>query len=309
MSAPLGGCRPRFGGGLPSQPAPGQCPRLVGHEAAEAQCADECGVAKRVPTSVRRLDNANEVSWINRGAGRSASLSVSCQRDAGLVPLGMVLLRQAAFEVPDPPPPFVVTPREQDCRHDGGEPSCRCAEALDRNGELRSVLVFRLRPVAEVHRGADAANSEAPAVIDVPLEANDVEAYAVSHPDEPTSAVRREAALVRDYAQWLGQQGRAARRHRIRLPDGRSLYTDCFDESTGEVLEAKGSAARTFVRAGLGQILDYGRYVTHERRALLLPSLPAGDLIELLSTYGVAAVWQERTVFHRADPVATDAAS
>lgn len=92
-----------------------------------------------------------------------------------------------------------------------------------------------------------------------PLEANDVEAYVVSHPEEPTSAVRREAALVRDYARWLAQRGRTARRHRIRFPDGRSLCTDCFDESTSEVLEAKGSAARTFIRSGLGQILDYSR--------------------------------------------------
>lgn len=182
-----------------------------------------------------------------------------------------------------------------------GEPPYFHAEAPDRDGETRSVLVFRLRPIGDVHRVVETEADEEPTVIDVPLEVNDVEAYAVSHPEESTSAVRREAALVRDYGQWLGTQGRTARRHRIRLPDGRSLYTDCFDESTGEVLEAKGSAARTFVRAGLGQVLDYSRYVAHERRALLLPTRPADDLVELLLAHGVAVVWQEKAEFLRAE--------
>ena len=62
------------------------------------------------------------------------------------------------------------------------------------------------------------------------------------------------------------------------------------------------SSARVYVRAGLGQVLDYSRYVAHGRRALLLPDEPRPDLVSLLHSYQVGVVWESGETFVRIDP-------
>ncbi len=185
-----------------------------------------------------------------------------------------------AFELLDDPPYFT-------------------APAPDREGNLRDVLVFRLSPVGDALRDqTDVAPPPPYDVLVLPLEALDVDNYERQRPQEPREAVRREAALVRRYAEWLSVNGRDSCRQQIRLPDGTSLYTDLFDVATDELIEAKADAERGSVRAGLGQVLDYGR-VDHSTKALLLPSRPAEDLLELLHDYGVAVIWSVGDGFDR----------
>ncbi|MCU1551870.1 MAG: hypothetical protein JWR36_2430, partial [Glaciihabitans sp.] len=38
--------------------------------------------------------------------------------------------------------------------------------------------------------------------------------------------------------------------------------------------------------------LDYARYVDHSSLAILTPSRPAGEMIELLIAHGVGSVWE-----------------
>jgi hypothetical protein len=177
------------------------------------------------------------------------------------------------------------------------------ADAPDRNGQVRKVLVFRLVPSEEVLRdAADVAPIDPTEAEELSIEALDVESYAASRPEESTIAVRREAQLVLDYCAWLAARGESTTRHRIPLPAGGFLYTDVFNKATSELIEAKASAARPYVRAGLGQLLDYARYLPHERRALLTPSRPADDLIDLLKSHNIGAIWQDGPVFDRVDP-------
>lgn len=178
------------------------------------------------------------------------------------------------------------------------------AEALDRQSELRSVLVFRLQPIGDVLRDpTDAAPPDTNVPEELPVEANNADEYARQRPDEPAMAVRREAALVGRYTAWLSAQGQPTVRHRVPLPDGGYLFTDVFNKATDELIEAKASAARTYVRSGLGQLLDYGRFVSHQRKGLLLPLQPSEDLLRLLTDHGCAAIWEEQTgSFERRDP-------
>ena len=44
------------------------------------------------------------------------------------------------------------------------------------------------------------------------------------------------------------------------------------------------------VRLALGQVLDYGRFVSGSRLAVLLPETPPADLVELLETHDVGCV-------------------
>ena len=176
-------------------------------------------------------------------------------------------------------------------------------DALDRLGEPRSVLVFRLVPVGAVLRDpVDSADADAPSVEEIPVEAGDIERYAAERPDEPHEAVRREASLVARYVSWLAGTGQETCRHRIPIPGGGYLFTDIYNKSTNELVEAKASAARVFIRSGLGQILDYARFVEHDSRALLLPIRPGGELVDLLLSYQCSVVWEAGKVFERIDP-------
>jgi hypothetical protein len=141
------------------------------------------------------------------------------------------------------------------------------------------------------------------AVSIVPLEQNMTETFVANPATGRTDAERREAALVERYATWLRNRGHEAARQCIRLPGAsRALYTDLFDLTMSEVVEAKGSASRDHVRLALGQILDYARYVAHQRRSVLLPVRPAEDLIELLGSHGVSCIYEASLgVFERED--------
>ena len=47
------------------------------------------------------------------------------------------------------------------------------------------------------------------------------------------------------------------------------------------------------VRLALGQVLDYGRYVQGVELAVLLPGMPAADLVELLKSYQIGCVVED----------------
>ncbi|WP_194288569.1 hypothetical protein [Ornithinicoccus halotolerans] len=177
------------------------------------------------------------------------------------------------------------------------------ADALDREGEMRSVLVFRLSPLGHVLKDSkDEADLDAATPEELPVEASNVDKYAAQRPDEPKAAVRREAKLVARYTEWLRARGQATVRHRVPIPGGGYIFTDIYNKATEELVEAKASAARTYVRAGLGQVLDYARFLDHKSKALLLPVRPSDDLIDLLIEYDCAVVWECRTTFERRAP-------
>ncbi|MBM7519511.1 hypothetical protein [Nocardioides nitrophenolicus] len=147
---------------------------------------------------------------------------------------------------------------------------------------------------------------EPPGVQVLPVEARDVESYVLQRPNEPSTAVRREAELVQTYVMWRSASGAETCRHGIRFPEGTTLYTDLFDIELDELLEAKASSARHHVRTGLGQILDYSRFVSSRSRALLLPDEPIDDLKELLTQNHVAVVWPHGDGFVRLEPQSED---
>ena len=105
---------------------------------------------------------------------------------------------------------------------------------------------------------------------------------------------RREAVLQDAYVQHLRSLGHLVNRRRITLPDT-SLFTDIYDETAATVIEVKASVDRTTIRTALGQILDYGRYLAHDRKTILLPAKPSDDLIALLHSCDVSVVWQSET--------------
>jgi hypothetical protein len=142
-----------------------------------------------------------------------------------------------------------------------------------------------------------------PIVFDVPVEAHHTTQYQTRTRVDSVTAVRREAELVMRYQRWSRTNGHRVIGKDILLP-GRTnpLRVDLYNLDNSELIEAKASSERDSVRLALGQVLDYARYVSHERRAVLLPNRPDADLIDLLSSHGVSCLYEARDgIFERID--------
>jgi hypothetical protein len=179
-------------------------------------------------------------------------------------------------------------------------------EAPDEEGELRTVFVFRLRPLGEtLHREADhsIAGDRKPTTeaVLIPLEAHTSQTFESSG-TTATTAARRESELCARYTSYLGHP---LQRWRI-TPAGlaRPLYTDLYDQEKNELYEAKGTATRQAIRTGVGQLLDYRRYITPPPSlTLLLPHRPCDDLLNFLTNVEISCVYEEpESGFSRISP-------
>lgn len=172
-------------------------------------------------------------------------------------------------------------------------------DAPDTDGELRSVIMFRLEPVdAALHKGARLPHTPemAPTVTAVDVEQQHTERALVDPSREPYEAERREASLVRAYIEHLRGEGSEVVRHKI-LPSGvlKALYTDIYDVTERILIEAKGTVHRDAIRQAVGQLFDYRRHISPPPRglALLVPSKPEDDLLDFCTSVDIKVIWPE----------------
>ncbi len=177
---------------------------------------------------------------------------------------------------------------------------------------MRSVYVFRLRPVGPTHyRPQDDSPQGAPAVIPtvsvepaeapsggaevkiIDVEANNATTF-TSPGSGPIEGDRAESSLSDRFRAYLEAEQHVVRRLSIN-PRGAMywLKSDIFDVTNGELFEVKAASTRENVRMALGQLLDYRRGVEDIRRlSVLLPSEPAADLICLLGEHNIGCVFE-----------------
>ncbi|MHC3449708.1 restriction endonuclease [Streptomyces prasinus] len=171
------------------------------------------------------------------------------------------------------------------------------APATD-DGRLRSVIVFRLRPVdAAPRQGFTVPFTPATATVTkiIPVEQQITERSLVNPSQESYEAERREAGLVRAYQDYLLRQGHEVGRHQI-LPPGESkpLLTDLIDSTRNVLVEAKGTITREAVRMAIGQLMDYQRFIEpRPALAILVPSRPRADLIDLCRAVDIEVIWPD----------------
>lgn len=130
--------------------------------------------------------------------------------------------------------------------------------------------------------------------VHVPIEAGNVEEYEITRPETGKRALRREGRLVRDYCAFLEACGDEVIRNKL-FPSGSShaLYSDLFNVTRNHLVEAKAGIGRGDIRMAIGQLADYGRFVPPgTERAVLLDARPQPDLLELLDSQGIAAIWR-----------------
>jgi hypothetical protein len=166
-------------------------------------------------------------------------------------------------------------------------------DAMDDQGVMRSVVVFRFRP-----RSADASQltyATALTVVQVPVESQHIMRFSVEPSQGPRIAERREAKLNAEYYDYLRSQGHSVCRLAINLPgQAMPLYTDLFDNSTKELVETKASAARENVRMAIGQLADYRRKVKCDTVAILVPVRPSDDLIDLINSQKIHCLYRKQ---------------
>lgn len=179
--------------------------------------------------------------------------------------------------------------------HETGEPDT-----------LRQVVVFKLRPLANVPvelPSLPISPEPQPRVDRVPVEEQHTERAFVSPDREPFELERREASLVHRYRLHLHRQGHDVDRLRLVPPgESRPLYTDLWDETDKELIEAKGTVTRDTLRLAVGQLLDYRRFAEANTLAVLVPSRPRPDLIRYLHEVGISAVYPDGNDWVRVEP-------
>ncbi|WP_049572355.1 hypothetical protein [Nonomuraea sp. SBT364] len=173
------------------------------------------------------------------------------------------------------------------------------ADARDaRDGyPLRQVIIFRLRPIDTAAQPPRTSLAKLLAdtqhvVQAVPLEQQLTERTFVNPAPELYEAERKEASLVHTLGKVLREKGHTVDRPRI-LPAGerRPLFGDLHDHHLNLLVEAKSSPTRENVRMAIGQLADYGRFLPTARLAILLPTEPRLDLIELAHSQDIVVLW------------------
>jgi len=169
------------------------------------------------------------------------------------------------------------------------------------DGPLRSVIVFRLRPIGiEPPLGS---NSPALPIIDtvheVDREDSNSEKFFVNPSREPYEAEKVEAILVGEFCEFLRRtEGVEARRLRITpVGEAKPLFCDLYIKSKKLLIEAKGTVERGSIRMAIGQLIDYSRFAEVEHRALLLPSAPRQDLLHLIRTANMGLYYKSEAGF------------
>jgi hypothetical protein len=154
-------------------------------------------------------------------------------------------------------------------------------------GQIRTVIVFRLRPF-DTPPGSPGGLPTAPEitkVASVSVEQRNTERTVVEPDREPYESERRESELVQRFKRVMEKQGHVIERLMI-TPAGEAkpIFTDLYVKALGLLIEAKGTSDRVAIRMAIGQLTDYRRFVGPDVRcAILLPSRPRSDLEKLVS--------------------------
>ncbi|WP_167153010.1 restriction endonuclease [Streptomyces sp. MBT27] len=181
-------------------------------------------------------------------------------------------------------------------------------DAPGTDGVIRTVIMFRLRPVDQAAPKADLPLEpvKSTQVKDVAIEQHNVEQMTVSSSGRSRQSERREAKLVKAYSRYLATRGHHITRKKI-IPEGevKALYTDLYDATDELLIEAKANVTREAIRMAIGQLFDYRRHLEPKPAiALLLPSKPRLDLLKLCHAAEVAAqvIWPEGDEFVKSTP-------
>jgi hypothetical protein len=112
-----------------------------------------------------------------------------------------------------------------------------------------------------------------------------------------TVATALESHLVHRYVDHLKAMGDEVGAILVPLPGKRAMRNDIFNCTRSALVEAKQAPTRENIRMAIGQILDYARSWDTKHRAVHLPNKPEADLLSLLDSVAIKAIWPDGAGF------------
>lgn len=162
-------------------------------------------------------------------------------------------------------------------------------------GPKRWVVVFRLHQIGDVSpsMNVDALMQPVePSVTEVPIEKQHIQSMVVNPKSMATLADRKEASLVLRFAEWAEAHHFTVFRNRIVAGRGAGPFlTDVYIKDFHLLIEAKGSSDRVAFRMAIGQLVDYRRFMKKPRCAILLPTEPDLDILQLAKDESIGVIW------------------
>lgn len=127
-----------------------------------------------------------------------------------------------------------------------------------------------------------------------PLDFREYQVRRIDEGESVRSVSRREFELQTRFGKWLRARGEDVQVLRL-TEDGVTIVPDLYVPTLAQVVEAKKSTARAYVRTAIGQALDYaavaGRRGLVVAPAILLPSEPRRSMVELCTSVGITVWW------------------
>lgn len=109
-------------------------------------------------------------------------------------------------------------------------------------------------------------------------------------------ARKLEAQLLSDYQFWLLKQGR-----QLQSIKYGALQCDAYESGPRNLIEAKCSSNREYIRMAVGQLMDYSfqgrKRFGNPNLAILLPNEPSSDVFDWLESMNIKLVWREKKKF------------
>lgn len=177
-----------------------------------------------------------------------------------------------------------------------GEPAFTIETIRDSDGNDRKGIIFKLVPViADIEALAPQAESLGETDRATSWTPPESSSYVVGAPRVPSDrlASRIEFALQADFGRWIEERGETPQTLAL-ASAGAIIRPDLYVEESGWIVEAKKSPAREYVRAAVGQVLDYALLARESGRAatpvILLPSRPVAHLERLLAELGIILI-------------------
>ncbi len=168
-------------------------------------------------------------------------------------------------------------------------------DATDVDGDIRTVIVFRLRPVG------DTASLD-PIVVTIPTAEHQIaeEKAAFGLPVRHTRVIqetgRLERSLISHYHTHLLRRGHTVDDRLLIRPPGEIsvIRADLYDQTDNVLIECKPSPTRQAIRMAIGLLLDYRRFIEPKPRlAVLTETKPRQDLIDLCGSLIIEVIWLE----------------
>ncbi|GIE34095.1 hypothetical protein Ait01nite_071400 [Actinoplanes italicus] len=185
----------------------------------------------------------------------------------------------------------------------GSGPKPISGKPLEKWKKLRGNRAALARAVAEAEArmalltGQHVPGPDGTNVRIVPPEVPNQKPVAVVTQKAAREAEQAEAVLRERFRRWRDPKGRRLLGISIDTPAS-TLRVDLYDPAASLLIEVKAKADRDPLRFAVGQLYDYRRYLNFEvSLAVLVPRRPSDDLMGLLRTADIGAIWPHAASF------------